>query len=97
MRELGGLTCSSLYLYSADDPLCLVDRLDALLAARRADGVDVAAVRWETSRHVGHLLCHPREYKAALLGFLQRVSGAGGAGASAGAAPAAAQAPGGGS
>lgn len=60
----------SLYLYSADDPLCLVDKLDALVAARRAAGADVEAVRWEASQHVGHLMRHPRRYRQALLRFL---------------------------
>lgn len=60
----------SLYLYSADDPLCLADKLDELIAARRAAGADVEAVRWEASQHVGHLMRHPRRYRQALLGFL---------------------------
>lgn len=64
----------SLYLYSADDPLCLVDRLDQLVADRRQAGADVAAVRWEESQHVGHLLKHPKQYKAALFDFLGSLS-----------------------
>lgn len=70
MRDLGAVGRKALYLYSADDPLCCVRQLDELVAARRAAGADVTAVRWERSAHVGHLLKHYREYSAALLGFL---------------------------
>ena len=69
MRQLQ-LGRRSLYLYSRDDPLCLPDELEQLIAARRVAGADVAAVVWERSQHVGHLLQHYREYTAALLSFL---------------------------
>ena len=62
----------SLYLYSADDPLCDVAKLESLLAARKQAGADVRSVRWETSQHVGHLRSHPQEYSEALLQFLER-------------------------
>lgn len=61
----------SLYLYSHDDPLCSAERVDALVAARRAAGADVAALSWRRSQHVGHLIKNYREYTEALLGFLQ--------------------------
>ena len=60
----------TLYLFSADDPLCDAAKLDALVASRRQAGADVAATRWERSQHVGHLVQHYKEYSAALLGFL---------------------------
>jgi hypothetical protein len=66
--QLGSKT---LYLYSADDPLCDAAKLDALVASRRQAGADVAATRWERSQHVGHLVKHYKEYSSALLGFLQ--------------------------
>lgn len=69
MRQLR-LGRRSLYLYSRDDPLCLPDKLDELIAARRAAGADVAAVAWERSQHVGHLLKHYKQYTAALFSFL---------------------------
>lgn len=69
MRQLS-LGRRSLYLFSDDDPLCLPDKLEQLIAARRAAGAEVQEVRWERSQHVGHLLKHYKEYTAALFGFL---------------------------
>ena len=65
------LGSKTLYLYSADDPLCDATHLDSLVASRRQAGADVAAARWERSQHVGHLVKHYEEYCAALLGFLR--------------------------
>lgn len=59
-----------LYLYSTDDPLCDPVKLDALIEERRRRGHAVSARRWERSQHVGHLLCHPKEYIRLLRGFL---------------------------
>ena len=70
MRDMR-LGSRTLYLYSADDPLCDAAKLDVLVASRRQAGADVAATRWERSQHVGHLVKHYSEYRAALLRFLQ--------------------------
>jgi bifunctional N-acetylglucosamine-1-phosphate-uridyltransferase/glucosamine-1-phosphate-acetyltransferase GlmU-like protein len=65
----------SLYLYSADDPLCDAAKLDELVAARQQRyGVAVAAKKWQQSKHVGHLLCHTEEYTAEVLRFLRASS-----------------------
>ncbi len=69
MRQLS-LGRRSLYLFSDDDPLCLPDKLEQLIADRKAAGADVQEVRWKRSQHVGHLLKHYKEYTAALFGFL---------------------------
>ena len=61
----------TLYLYSDDDPLANAARLEALIAKRREGGADVRERRWAVSQHVGHLRCHPEQYKAAVLEFLQ--------------------------
>jgi len=61
-----------LHLYSADDHLCDVQELETLIARKKAAGYDLTAVRWETSKHCGHLRCHPMEYKASVLQFLSR-------------------------
>lgn len=63
----------SLYIYSEDDPLCDAARLDQLIASRRGAGADVAALRWQRSQHVAHLLQHYKEYATALFQFLERV------------------------
>lgn len=63
----------SLYVYSEDDPLCDAARLDQLIASKRAAGADVAALRWQRSRHVAHLLQHYKEYTAAPSDFLRGV------------------------
>lgn len=73
-NERVGWLGRSLYLYIADDPLCLVGRLDQLAADRCQAGADVAAWRWEDSQHVGHLLNHPKQYNAALFDFLGNLS-----------------------
>lgn len=68
--QLGG---RSLYLYSADDHLCDANKLEELIAARRAAGHAVRAHRWERSRHVGHLRHHPEQYRQLVLGFLEEL------------------------
>lgn len=75
MRDLR-LGPRALFLYSADDPLCDPAKLEQLIASRRQPSgsvADVAAVRWERSQHVAHLLKHYKEYTAALFGFLEGV------------------------
>jgi len=86
MHHLRCMGSKSLYLYGGDDPLCDAAKLDELIASRRhqagssqagsADvaAADVAAVRWQRSQHVAHLLQHPKEYKAALFGFLESIA-----------------------
>lgn len=69
MRQLQ-LGRRSLYLFSEDDPLCLPDKLEQLIGARRAAGADVQVVKWERSQHCGHLLKHYKQYSTALFGFL---------------------------
>lgn len=62
-----------LFLYSKDDRLCDVVKLEELIAEKRQQGQDVIAVRWEHSKHVAHLRHHPTEYRAALQPFLERL------------------------
>lgn len=76
MGDLQQLGQRSLYLYSADDPLCEAGKVDVLVAERRRAGHSVAAQRWAASQHVGHLRCHPGEYRRLVADFLNEVSAA---------------------
>lgn len=76
MGDLQQLGQRSLYVYSSDDPLCDAAKVDSLVAARRRAGHRVTAKRWAASQHVGHLRCHPEEYRQLLGAFLAEVAGA---------------------
>mmetsp|Transcript_36126 Transcript_36126/g.56488 ORF Transcript_36126/g.56488 Transcript_36126/m.56488 type:complete len:254 (+) Transcript_36126:163-924(+) len=65
-----------LYLYSDDDPMVDPAQLARLIAARRARGAEVAARRWEHSRHCAHLLVHGEEYEAVVVDFLRAAAAA---------------------
>jgi hypothetical protein len=72
MRDLR-LTPHCLFFFSDDDPLCDPTKLEQLVEARRARHGSAATqeLRWQHSRHVCHLLCHYKEYSAALFAFLE--------------------------
>jgi hypothetical protein len=81
MTELSeNLGKASLYLYSEDDPLCDYLLLKKLIetrqdAARKAGGgALVKAHCWKESQHVGHLRCHPKEYKSLVFEFIEEIT-----------------------
>ncbi|MEL6181514.1 MAG: DUF829 domain-containing protein [Myxococcota bacterium] len=65
-----------LYLYSASDPFTNASYVEEVIAQQRAFGMDVRALRWETSGHVRHLQTHEGEYKAACAAFLHQAASA---------------------
>ncbi|KAG7667563.1 putative Transmembrane protein 53-B [Nannochloris sp. 'desiccata'] len=73
---------ASLYLYSEDDPLCDYALLKKLIETRQAaasgSGNDpkiiVKAHCWKESQHVGHLRCHPKEYKSLVFDFIEEIT-----------------------
>ena len=76
MTRLEHMGDASLYLYSKNDPLCDAEKLDALIAARRAvaGSGDVRSHCWTTSSHVGHLRDHNGQYRELVYRFLQDTS-----------------------
>ena len=77
-RALAGspLNLPQLYLYGADDKLASHEHITGMVRRRRsAQTRPVLAVRWERSRHCGHLRDHPDEYRAAVRSFLRRLGG----------------------
>lgn len=64
-----------LYLYSSSDEITPADKLREFIAARRAQGVDLAAVDFSTSPHVGHLRAFPERYRREVGAFLERAAG----------------------
>ena len=77
---------STLYLYSEDDPLCDYTLLQKLIETRQAAvekaGIDsqkenkfvVRSHCWKHSQHVGHLRCHPIEYKRLVFDFIEEIT-----------------------
>jgi Eukaryotic protein of unknown function (DUF829) len=69
---------ATLYLYSEDDPLCDYSLLKNLIETRQAaaegDGSKVVKAHcWKSSQHVGHLRCHPKEYKCLVFDFIEEI------------------------
>ncbi|XP_075772868.1 transmembrane protein 53-B-like [Pelodiscus sinensis] len=67
------LRCPVLLFHGGEDPLSPPGALQALLAGWRGAGLRVQAHSWPDSRHAAHLRQHPREYQAALQGFLNQL------------------------
>lgn len=71
---------ASLYLYSEDDPLCDYALLKKLIEARQVmaaagDGSTIVKAHcWKESKHVGHLRCHPKEYKRCVFDFIEAIT-----------------------
>ena len=77
MRE-DPLEAQCLYLYSASDPLCDCEVLEALIDARKAGGrAEICCLKFDESEHVCHLREHAKEYKEAVRAFLGKRLGRG--------------------
>ncbi|KNC74383.1 hypothetical protein, variant [Sphaeroforma arctica JP610] len=60
--QQSNLGCKQYYIYSVDDELTDAKYLDELIAYRKEKGVEITAIRLESSPHVQHLKSHPEVY-----------------------------------
>ncbi|KNC75361.1 hypothetical protein, variant [Sphaeroforma arctica JP610] len=69
--QQSNLGCKQYYIYSVDDYLTDVKFLDELITYRREKGVEITAIRLESSPHVQHLKYHPEVYNKFVDGILE--------------------------